>query len=55
MAQTVVLKVRLERQPHREAVLRLRQAYRRLAQVVPGRCMALAVTGCTPVREEVPK
>ncbi len=55
MAQTVVLKVRLERQPHRDAVLRVRQAYRCLAQVPHGRRMAAAVTGSTPVREEVPR
>jgi len=30
MARSRVLEVRLERQPHRDAVYRLRQAYRRL-------------------------
>lgn len=32
MARSRVLEVRLERQPHRDAVHRLRQAYRRLWQ-----------------------
>jgi hypothetical protein len=30
MAHSAVLAVRLERQPHRDAVVRLREAYRRL-------------------------
>lgn len=35
MARSIILAVQLERQPHRDAVHRLRRAYRRLWQASP--------------------